>query len=224
MQAAENESKKQNEEMTPTQQTDTPSEVYAASAAEGAIMDVAKPAIPDDHLQTEKQPGQPDAKSQSNEAESKQQEAGEVTTVRADQPTTVDMKSGEGDIQVLDTKPQTKEEMIEEALNCPCIDSMKEGSCGDPFISAYKCFLQSETEPKGMDCMEQFKSMQSCIAEHPEEYNMDDSDDESDERAGATDSPFPIPADTSTTPPEPQSQPQPQSNPSSTSHTTNPQK
>ncbi|CAN8065124.1 unnamed protein product [Agarophyton chilense] len=76
-------------------------------------------------------------------------------------------------------RPLSKEELIEEALNCPCISSMKEGSCGDSFIDAYKCFLQSETEPKGMDCMDQFKTMQSCLAEHPEEYNLDD--DEADD-------------------------------------------
>ena len=74
----------------------------------------------------------------------------------------------------------TKEEIIEEALNCPCIASMKEGPCGDPFLSAYRCFLESETEPKGMDCMEQFKDMQSCIADHPEEYNLDDDDENAD--------------------------------------------
>lgn len=78
------------------------------------------------------------------------------------------------------TKPDpqlSKEEMIEEALNCPCIAAMKEGSCGESFIAAYRCFLESETEPKGMDCMPQFTNMQACMAEHPDEYNLDDDDD-----------------------------------------------
>mmetsp|Transcript_10804 Transcript_10804/g.45019 ORF Transcript_10804/g.45019 Transcript_10804/m.45019 type:complete len:94 (-) Transcript_10804:1408-1689(-) len=43
----------------------------------------------------------------------------------------------------------TREEEIEEALNCPCVDSMKEGPCGAVFIKAYRCFLESDEEPKG---------------------------------------------------------------------------
>ena len=68
----------------------------------------------------------------------------------------------------------TKEELVEEALNCPCIATMKEGPCGQEFLSAYKCFLVSEAEPQGMDCVQAFQSMQQCMAEHPEEYNLDD--------------------------------------------------
>lgn len=68
----------------------------------------------------------------------------------------------------------TREEEIEEALNCPCIDAMKEGPCGGDFISAYRCFLESDTEPKGMDCVDKFAAMQTCMADHPEEYNLDD--------------------------------------------------
>lgn len=68
----------------------------------------------------------------------------------------------------------TREEEIEEALNCPCIDAMREGPCGNDFIAAYRCFLESDTEPKGMDCVDKFATMQTCMAEHPEEYNLDD--------------------------------------------------
>lgn len=35
-------------------------------------------------------------------------------------------------------------------VQCPCIAKMKEGSCGEQFIAAYRCFLQSDEEPKGM--------------------------------------------------------------------------
>ena len=68
--------------------------------------------------------------------------------------------------------PKTKEEIIEEALNCPCIAKMKEGSCGDVFVTAYRCFLESETEPRGMDCMDKFQAMHSCMVEHPDEYDL----------------------------------------------------
>jgi mitochondrial intermembrane space import and assembly protein 40 len=73
-----------------------------------------------------------------------------------------------------DERVLTREEEIEEALSCPCIDAMREGPCGNDFIAAYRCFLESESEPKGMDCVPQFATMQSCMAEHPEEYNLDD--------------------------------------------------
>lgn len=72
----------------------------------------------------------------------------------------------------------SKEEMVEEALNCPCIAAMRDGPCGDSFVAAYRCFLESETEPKGMDCMDQFTSMQGCMAEHPDEYNLDDDEED----------------------------------------------
>lgn len=75
----------------------------------------------------------------------------------------------------------TKEEMVEEALNCPCIAAMKEGPCGEKFLSAYKCFLVSEAEPQGMDCIEAFQAMHSCVSEHPEEYNTDAFEQEADQ-------------------------------------------
>ncbi|KAI0566884.1 translocase MPT [Gracilaria domingensis] len=106
----------------------------------------------------------------------------------------VDSESSKGEQELLrpeaddsNERTLTKEELIEEALNCPCIAPMKEGSCGDSFIEAYKCFLQSETEPKGMDCMEQFKTMQSCLAEHPEEYNLEDDETDADPFAATRD-------------------------------------
>jgi hypothetical protein len=81
------------------------------------------------------------------------------------------------DKAVADERTLTREEEIEEALNCPCIDAMREGPCGNDFIAAYRCFLESDSEPKGMDCVPQFATMQSCMAEHPEEYNLDDDED-----------------------------------------------
>mmetsp|Transcript_4501 Transcript_4501/g.7890 ORF Transcript_4501/g.7890 Transcript_4501/m.7890 type:complete len:137 (-) Transcript_4501:189-599(-) len=85
--------------------------------------------------------------------------------------------------------PKTKAELVEEALNCPCISKMKEGSCGDAFISAYRCFLESETEPRGMDCMEKFQTMQDCMNSHPEEYNFEEVDPD----APPTDDPSQVP-------------------------------
>lgn len=82
---------------------------------------------------------------------------------------TAALADGEGEKRVL-----TREEEIEEALACPCLDAMRDGSCGDVFIGAYRCFLESETEPQGMECVDAFGAMQGCMAQHPEEYGLDD--------------------------------------------------
>jgi hypothetical protein len=71
--------------------------------------------------------------------------------------------------------PDNKEE-IEEALNCPCIDGMKEGPCGDTFVVAYRCFLESKAEERGSDCLEQFQGMQACFVEHADYYEKKDED------------------------------------------------
>jgi intermembrane space import and assembly protein 40 len=47
---------------------------------------------------------------------------------------------------------------------------MADGPCGEQFKAAFSCFVYSEAEPKGMDCVEKFKGMQDCFREHPEIY------------------------------------------------------
>ena len=63
---------------------------------------------------------------------------------------------------------------IEEALNCPCIDGMKEGPCGDTFVAAYRCFLESKAEERGSDCLDQFQGMQACFVENADYYEKKD--------------------------------------------------
>ncbi|KAH7907457.1 hypothetical protein BJ138DRAFT_1116681 [Hygrophoropsis aurantiaca] len=65
--------------------------------------------------------------------------------------------------------------------DCPCLGGMAHGPCGPQFREAFSCFIYSESEPKGIDCVEKFKAMQDCFREHPEIYAeeiMDDDDDE----------------------------------------------
>lgn len=47
---------------------------------------------------------------------------------------------------------------------------MADGPCGEEFKAAFSCFVYSEAEPKGMDCVEKFKGMQDCFRLHPEIY------------------------------------------------------
>ncbi|KAI0790776.1 hypothetical protein C8Q75DRAFT_716716, partial [Abortiporus biennis] len=54
--------------------------------------------------------------------------------------------------------------------DCPCLGGMAHGPCGMEFREAFSCFIYSEQEPKGIDCVEKFKAMQNCFREHPDVY------------------------------------------------------
>ena len=54
--------------------------------------------------------------------------------------------------------------------DCPCLGGMAHGVCGPQFREAFSCFVFSEKEPKGIDCVEKFKGMQDCFREHPDIY------------------------------------------------------
>jgi len=62
--------------------------------------------------------------------------------------------------------------------DCPCLQGMGKGPCGEDFKDAFSCFHYSEAEPKGSDCLEQFKGMQECFVKFPEVYGSLDDDDE----------------------------------------------
>ncbi|EGN99843.1 hypothetical protein SERLA73DRAFT_180084 [Serpula lacrymans var. lacrymans S7.3] len=64
--------------------------------------------------------------------------------------------------------------------DCPCLGGMAHGPCGPQFREAFACFVYSEDEPKGINCVEKFKAMQNCFREHPEVYGEEIMDDEED--------------------------------------------
>ena len=45
--------------------------------------------------------------------------------------------------------------------DCPCLGGMAHGPCGDQFKAAFSCFVYSKEEPKGVDCIENFKLVTS---------------------------------------------------------------
>ncbi len=69
------------------------------------------------------------------------------------------------------TEPETLEEREQQASqegafneetgeinwDCPCLGGMAHGPCGEQFRGAFTCFVFSKAEPKGMDCIENFK-------------------------------------------------------------------
>ncbi|KAL7751350.1 Mitochondrial intermembrane space import and assembly protein 40 [Sorochytrium milnesiophthora] len=70
--------------------------------------------------------------------------------------------------------------------DCPCLGNMTQGPCGEKFKDAFSCFVYSTSEPKGIDCVTKFQTMQDCFKQYPEVYGDDlvnDDDDDDGERA-----------------------------------------
>ncbi|KAJ5716004.1 uncharacterized protein N7483_013185 [Penicillium malachiteum] len=65
--------------------------------------------------------------------------------------------------------------------DCPCLGGMAHGPCGEEFKAAFSCFVYSEEEPKGMECIDKFKGMQDCFRQHPEIYGAELEDDDEPE-------------------------------------------
>lgn len=55
--------------------------------------------------------------------------------------------------------------------DCPCLGGMAHGPCGEEFKAAFSCFIYSEEETKGADCIDKFRGMQDCFRLHPEVYS-----------------------------------------------------
>ncbi|WAR56099.1 hypothetical protein PtB15_6B844 [Puccinia triticina] len=95
--------------------------------------------------------------------------------------------------------------------DCPCLGGMAHGTCGEQFKAAFSCFVHSEQEPKGVECIERFKDMQDCFREHPDEYGpeLTDSEDSTpdDESANSPDEPPNSPEEPLNSPAEPPNAP-----------------
>ncbi|RPD63642.1 hypothetical protein L227DRAFT_572085 [Lentinus tigrinus ALCF2SS1-6] len=71
--------------------------------------------------------------------------------------------------------------------DCPCLGGMAHGPCGMQFRAAFSCFVYSEADPKGIDCVEKFKAMQECFREHPDVYGDEIMRDDEEEEEFAPD-------------------------------------
>jgi len=69
--------------------------------------------------------------------------------------------------------------------DCPCLGGMAHGPCGEEFKAAFSCFVYSDAEPKGVECIDKFKGMQDCFRLHPEMYASELEDDEVEEELEA---------------------------------------
>ncbi|KAF9049813.1 hypothetical protein BJ165DRAFT_951827 [Panaeolus papilionaceus] len=108
--------------------------------------------------------------------------------------------------------------------DCPCLGGMAHGPCGEEFKEAFSCFVYSEAEPKGINCVEKFQAMQNCFRAHPDAYadeimRDDDDDDETNDAPTPSDDSQLPPQSTNDTiaPSDTESQPAPQVIPSTDS-------
>ncbi|WFD47795.1 Oxidoreductase [Malassezia furfur] len=84
-----------------------------------------------------------------------------------------DLPLGEETVMSLDEEEQESafdERTGEINWDCPCLGGMAHGPCGEEFKKAFSCFIFSEQEPKGIECVDLFKDMQDCFRKHPEVY------------------------------------------------------
>ncbi|XP_057450890.1 mitochondrial intermembrane space import and assembly protein 40 homolog [Lotus japonicus] len=68
---------------------------------------------------------------------------------------------------------ESVEAMAQKALQCPCIADLRTGPCGSQFSEAFLCFLKSNSEEKGSDCVSPFVALQSCIKANPDAFSKD---------------------------------------------------
>ncbi|KAL5117835.1 Oxidoreductase [Pleosporales sp. CAS-2024a] len=95
-------------------------------------------------------------------------------------------EGGEGGIEGLEAEADQQgafnPETGEINWDCPCLGGMATGPCGEQFKAAFSCFVYSQEEPKGMDCIDKFKDMQNCFREYPEVYGSELEADEADDQ------------------------------------------
>lgn len=101
-----------------------------------------------------------------------------TTTAATATPDTTDAQSPEDLEAEAGQQGAFNEETGEINWDCPCLGGMAHGPCGDQFKAAFSCFVFSKDEPKGVDCIEHFKTMQDCFRDHPEMYGSELEDDE----------------------------------------------
>lgn len=78
--------------------------------------------------------------------------------------------------------------------DCPCLGGMAHGPCGEEFKAAFSCFVYSDQEPKGIECVDKFQGMQDCFRKYPDIYGAEIADEEAAEHEAeqlALDTPTP---------------------------------
>ncbi|EMC96367.1 hypothetical protein BAUCODRAFT_107940 [Baudoinia panamericana UAMH 10762] len=102
----------------------------------------------------------------------------ESASVAVPEPSGAIVGSPEGLEEEASQQGAFNEETGEINWDCPCLGGMATGPCGEQFKAAFSCFVYSKDEPKGVDCIEHFKTMQNCFRDHPDVYGAELEDEE----------------------------------------------
>lgn len=119
-----------------------------------------------------------------NEQEEQKEEQKAETIIESSSTENNEVNNNEEleDLETVDgeTFSETEEEVNKEGAynpetgeinwDCPCLGGMAHGPCGEEFKEAFACFVYSEADPKGIDCVEKFQKMQDCFRKYPEHY------------------------------------------------------
>ena len=91
--------------------------------------------------------------------EQKRQRVAEKSAVKEGEDGHV--QEGEGEMEGLEEEADQQgafnPETGEINWDCPCLGGMAHGPCGEEFKAAFSCFVYSNEEPKGVECIEKFK-------------------------------------------------------------------
>jgi intermembrane space import and assembly protein 40 len=91
--------------------------------------------------------------------EQKRQRVAEKSTAKEGEDGQV--RDGEGEMEGLEEEADQQgafnPETGEINWDCPCLGGMAHGPCGEEFKAAFSCFVYSNEEPKGVECIEKFK-------------------------------------------------------------------
>lgn len=47
--------------------------------------------------------------------------------------------------------------------DCPCLGGMADGPCGEDFKAAFSCFVYSNEDPKGIECIDKFQCVSTSL-------------------------------------------------------------
>lgn len=118
-----------------------------------------------------------DAKLKAREATAtKQAEAANNATPQQTPPPTDRSAAAAGSPEEAEKTPEQLEEEAgqqgafnpetgEINFDCPCLGGMAHGPCGEEFKAAFSCFVYSDQEPKGIECVDKFQ----CVMAIPSE-------------------------------------------------------
>eukprot|EP00054_Salpingoeca_dolichothecata_P036460 m.7537 g.7537 ORF g.7537 m.7537 type:complete len:142 (-) comp6741_c0_seq1:9-434(-) len=104
----------------------------------------------------------------------------------------VDDEESESVVEEIDPMDNSMDQAVgpdgEIDWDCPCLNGMTKGPCGEVFKAAFSCFVYSKADPKGSDCLEQFGGMHECMMKNAEFYDTSDDDEQGDDNGDETSS------------------------------------